>query len=260
MLTRGPPTHKKKGKAVGESSKKARVDALGIVATVSAMDAPEVALKVEAPPTSELGTITEVAGSLVPSNPPIEAHILEPPIEGEKEVEKKKTKRALRKSQWMVHRNGPNSSDEELGENPFNNHEILQGLVDGFTILEVVDWIIDADADQCTWDLLGFFLESPVEANPLPQGVLLKSHIKSLRREVHHLKKKLEKTEDKHKKSKKMKENPNFSDQRKVLDLATQVPSLYRYPLRLDLEILFFSITSPEIRSGSDLEDLQNSF
>ena len=48
--------------------------------------------------------------------------------------------------------------------------------------------------------------------------------------------------------------------QRKVLDLATQAPGLYRYPLGLDLEILFFSITSPKIRSGSDLEDLQNSF
>ena len=48
--------------------------------------------------------------------------------------------------------------------------------------------------------------------------------------------------------------------QRKVLDLATQVSGLYRYPLGLDLEILFFSITPPKIRSGSDLEDLQNSF
>ena len=48
--------------------------------------------------------------------------------------------------------------------------------------------------------------------------------------------------------------------QRKILDLAMQVPGLYRYPLRLDLEILFFSIMSPKIRSESDLEDLQNSF
>ena len=48
--------------------------------------------------------------------------------------------------------------------------------------------------------------------------------------------------------------------QRKVLDLATQAPSLYWYSLELNLEILFFSITPPKIRSGSDLEDLQNSF
>ena len=45
-----------------------------------------------------------------------------------------------------------------------------------------------------------------------------------------------------------------------VLDLATQVPDLYRYPLKLDLEIIFFSITSLKIRFGSDLEDLQNTF
>ncbi|EHA8590953.1 putative Non-specific lipid-transfer protein [Cocos nucifera] len=42
--------------------------------------------------------------------------------------------------------------------------------------------------------------------------------------------------------------------------LATQAPGLYRYPLRLDLEILFFSIMPPKIRSRSDLDDLQNSF
>ena len=45
-----------------------------------------------------------------------------------------------------------------------------------------------------------------------------------------------------------------------VLDVAIQLPGLYRYPLRLDLEILFFSIMPPKIRSRSDLEDLQNSF
>ena len=48
--------------------------------------------------------------------------------------------------------------------------------------------------------------------------------------------------------------------QRKVLDQATQAPGLYRYPLGLDLEILFFSIMPPKIRSGSNLDDLQNSF
>ncbi|KAG1370065.1 hypothetical protein COCNU_15G004310 [Cocos nucifera] len=38
--------------------------------------------------------------------------------------------------------------------------------------------------------------ESSINADPLPQGVLLKSLIKSLKKEVHHLKKKLKKVED----------------------------------------------------------------
>ncbi|EHA8586795.1 hypothetical protein COCNU_scaffold000959G000010 [Cocos nucifera] len=36
-------------------------------------------------------------------------------------------------------------------------------------------------------------LKSPVEANPLPQGIPLKVLVKNLKREVHHLKRKLEK-------------------------------------------------------------------
>ncbi|KAG1358960.1 putative 2-oxoglutarate-dependent dioxygenase [Cocos nucifera] len=45
-----------------------------------------------------------------------------------------------------------------------------------------------------------------------------------------------------------------------VLDVATQVPGLYRYPLGQDLEIFSFSICTPKIRSGFDLEVLQNAF
>ena len=39
-------------------------------------------------------------------------------------------------------------------------------------------------------------MQSPIEAEPLPQGIPLKAHIKSLRREIHQTKKKLKKTED----------------------------------------------------------------
>ena len=45
-----------------------------------------------------------------------------------------------------------------------------------------------------------------------------------------------------------------------VLDVATQASGLYWYSLKLDLEIFFFLIYPPKIRSGFDLEDFQNDF
>ena len=60
-------------------------------------------------------------------------------------------------------------------------------------------------------------VQSPIEADPLPQGVFLKAHIRSLRREVRHLKKNLEKTEDKLKKSEK-----NYAD------AATEISRLHQ--------------------------------
>ncbi|KAG1330958.1 hypothetical protein COCNU_02G009260 [Cocos nucifera] len=62
------------------------------------MDALEVILEVEAPPSSELGAITKVTGSLMPSDSPAEACIPKPLAGGEKEVEKKKAKSNLRRS------------------------------------------------------------------------------------------------------------------------------------------------------------------
>ncbi|EHA8589579.1 hypothetical protein COCNU_scaffold011126G000010 [Cocos nucifera] len=124
------------------------------------MDASDVAPEVEAPPVIKFGTIIEIAGSSMPTNSPIEVRIPEPPAGGEKEAKKMKIKRALRKSQWKVRRNGPNSLDEELGENSFNNHEMIKGLFEGFTISDVVDRIVDADVNQRAWDLLKSFLEA----------------------------------------------------------------------------------------------------
>ena len=66
---------------------------------VSITDALEVVPIIEAPPAIEFGIAIEVTGPSIPPSPSAKARVLEPPIEGEKEVEKKKTKRILRKSQ-----------------------------------------------------------------------------------------------------------------------------------------------------------------
>ncbi|EHA8591098.1 hypothetical protein COCNU_scaffold033387G000010 [Cocos nucifera] len=159
-------------------------------------------------------------------------------------------------SQCKVCHDGPNNSDEELEENPFHNREIIRGLIDGFTIPEVVDQIIDVDVNQRTWDLLGSFLkmghqllsyirsldhskselvrtwegcqvkverlpkkkdESQIEANPLPKGVPLKTSLRRLRKEVYHLKRKIEKMEGELKKSKK-----NYVEASIEIDLLCQ--------------------------------------
>ncbi|EHA8588316.1 putative ensconsin-like [Cocos nucifera] len=148
------------------------------------MDALEVTPIAKAPPTTEFSTTAKVVGPPMPPSPPTKAPVLEPPTKRE-EAEKKKIKRMLRKSQRKAHHNGPNSSDEELRENPFNNHEIIKGLVNGFTIPEVIDRIIDADIDQHTWDLLGSFLKT---------GHQLLGYIRSL----NHLKSELVKAQEDH--------------------------------------------------------------
>ncbi|KAG1363588.1 hypothetical protein COCNU_11G004150 [Cocos nucifera] len=73
------------------------------------------------------------------------------------EVEKKKL--ATTKIQCRIAGKGSNSFDEDLGENPFNNKDIIKKLVDGCTLPEVVDRIVETDPEQCTWDSPGPFLK-----------------------------------------------------------------------------------------------------
>ncbi|EHA8588315.1 putative ensconsin-like [Cocos nucifera] len=64
-----------------------------------------------------------------------------------------------KKVKRKTHPNGSNAFDEDLGKNPFHNQEIVKELIDGCTLVEVVDKIIDIDYVQRTWDSLGSFLE-----------------------------------------------------------------------------------------------------
>ncbi|EHA8586912.1 putative ensconsin-like [Cocos nucifera] len=86
----------------------------------------------------------------MPLSPHVEVPIPKSLPEGEKDAKKRKAKRATKKSKQKDRHNGPNNSNDEIGENPFHNHEVVRDLVDGFTILKVVDRIIDADIDQHT--------------------------------------------------------------------------------------------------------------
>ncbi|XP_073102544.1 uncharacterized protein [Elaeis guineensis] len=52
-----------------------------------------------------------------------------------------------------------NGSEEDLGENPFNNRDLIKRLVDGCILPEIVHRIVHADPEQRVWDSLGSFLE-----------------------------------------------------------------------------------------------------
>ena len=118
------------------SSSTVPADAAFTIETIMAI---EVASTIEVSPTIEVPPTIEIAGSPVLSHPSNEAQIPEDPSQGEKGVEKKRVKGAVRKSRRKVRNDRPNNSNEELGENPFHNHEIVRGLVNGFTIPEVVN-------------------------------------------------------------------------------------------------------------------------
>ena len=54
---------------------------------------------------------------------------------------------------------GADGSEEDLGENPFNNRDLIKRLVDGCILSKVIHRIIHANPEQWVWDSLGSFLE-----------------------------------------------------------------------------------------------------
>ncbi|KAG1355258.1 putative ensconsin-like [Cocos nucifera] len=92
---------------------------------------------------------------------------------------------ASKKVKHKTHPSESNTSEEDLGEILFHNREIIKELIDGCTLVEVVDKIIDVDPEQRTWDSLGSFLE---------MGHQLITNIKVMNR----LRSKVIKTQEKH--------------------------------------------------------------
>ena len=50
-------------------------------------------------------------------------------------------------------------SEEEPGENPFNDRDLIKWLINGCILPEVVERIDRTDPEQRVWDSLGSFLE-----------------------------------------------------------------------------------------------------
>ncbi|XP_073116358.1 uncharacterized protein [Elaeis guineensis] len=77
------------------------------------------------------------------------------------EVEGRKRKKTLA---WRSHSRkvaveGASGSEEDLGDNPFNNRDLIKRLIEGYILLEVVERIILTNPELRVWDSLGSFLE-----------------------------------------------------------------------------------------------------
>ncbi|EHA8590698.1 hypothetical protein COCNU_scaffold022529G000010 [Cocos nucifera] len=128
MLSKGLYAQKGKAKALGKSSKKARVEVPNSTTPIAAVVAFEIAEGAEVVLATKVGTVN--GGSLPPtsSSPFVGDQAPKPTIDREKGEEKKKRKRSTIVK--MFHRARPSESNDDndnLGEDldPFNNPEII---------------------------------------------------------------------------------------------------------------------------------------
>ncbi|KAG1363591.1 putative ensconsin-like [Cocos nucifera] len=136
-----------------EPSKKAKINTLSSAAPTGAINT------LATTATTKVAAAPEVIAPLTSSSPLIKVQTSEPSIEKEKGAEKEKAKMASKNVKRKTRPNESNASNEDLGENPFHNREIVKDLINKCTLVEVVDKIIDADYEHHTWDSLGSFLE-----------------------------------------------------------------------------------------------------
>ena len=150
ILAKGLKAHKRKGTATSKSVKKARVEE-----TSSAMLA-QTTIAVDAPSDVEPAVFRASSRS-----PPIEVPALESHPEEASGAERKRSKKmVVRKiSSSRAAIEGSNGSEEDPGENPFNNRDLIKRLVDGCILPEIVHRIIHVDPEQRVWNSLRSFLK-----------------------------------------------------------------------------------------------------
>ena len=149
-LAQGLKTHKRKDASTSGSVKKARTEG-----TSSAAPAPT-PVTVEVPSNAE----PEVP-RILSQSPPVEDPISEVRPEGAPGAEGRKRKKILarRSRNRRAAAEGVGGSKEDLGDNPFNNRDLIKRLVEGCILPEVVERIVLADPELRVWDFLGSFLE-----------------------------------------------------------------------------------------------------
>ncbi|KAG1365050.1 hypothetical protein COCNU_12G000500 [Cocos nucifera] len=210
MLTKGLYAQKRKEKAPSGSSKRAKVGAPSYVVLAIPVTASEVAPSVEVPPIIEVGAAG--VDSLPPASLSLPAgeQVLEPPNEREKGDEKKKKKLAILKIVRKARPGKPNDSGNDLREDPFDN----LGLNRQITKYSPISKGRTTRRRKHRRPKRIFKLRSVVSKwrrspSPLLTSIrclsefLYKSMVRNLKKEVHHLKKKMKKIEDKLQRSRK---------------------------------------------------------
>ncbi|XP_073103685.1 uncharacterized protein [Elaeis guineensis] len=149
MLAQGLKTHKRKGAASSGAAKRARAEETSSAAPAQA------AIAVDTPSDVELAVPRTSSKS-----PPAEVPTPEARPEEEPRAEWRRKKTLARKSRSSrATIEGADGSEEDLGENPFNNRDLIKRLIDGCVLSEVVHRIVHADPEQRVWDSLGSFFE-----------------------------------------------------------------------------------------------------
>ncbi|EHA8588403.1 hypothetical protein COCNU_scaffold005031G000040 [Cocos nucifera] len=175
MLAKELQAHKRKGKAPHKGLKKARIDIPSSMASVNAIATLEVADGIKVAPATEVGTIDGAAVPPTSSSPPIEIQVPKLNAKGKKREKEEEKKEVDHHKGAPSEEAGPSTTAADLP--PAKPIVEKPGPTDAMPNSSIAP------------------LKSPVEADPLPQGVPLKVHVKNLRKEVHQLKRKLGKME-----------------------------------------------------------------
>ena len=150
MLAKGLKAHKRKGTVAFGSAKKARVEETSLTAPVQV--APTVDIPSDAEPPAP-----RASSRSPPTRAPVSrVRSMEAPV-----VERGRRRKSVAcrvSSRWAAIEES-HSSDEEPGENPFNDRDLIKRLIDGCILPEVVERIDCTDPEQWVWDSLGSFLE-----------------------------------------------------------------------------------------------------
>ena len=149
MLARGLKALKRKGAAASGLAKKTRVEVMGSAAPVQATSAADVLADTELP---------AARASSRGLSSPIEVPALETHPEEVPGGERRKTL-ARRVGSRRVATEESRGSEEEQGDDPFSDRDLIKKLVDGCSLPEVVQRIIRIDPAQRVWDSLGAFVE-----------------------------------------------------------------------------------------------------
>ena len=148
-LAQGLKTHKRKGITTSGSMKRARTEETS--STVPA----QVAVAIDAPSDIE----PEVPRASLRS-PPAKVPAPEAHPERAPGVERRRKKTLARKSRSRKAAiEGAGGFEEDLGENLFNNRDLIKRLVEGCILPEIVQRIVLPDPELWVWDSLGSFLE-----------------------------------------------------------------------------------------------------
>ncbi|EHA8589900.1 hypothetical protein COCNU_scaffold013242G000010 [Cocos nucifera] len=144
-LAKGLQAYNRKGKALGESSKRAKVGTPSSTTPTAAVAVPKVAKGNEVIPTIKVGTMDGGSMALTSPSPPAKDQALHPPIKKDKGRENKRKKKVVVKMFCKACLGKSSNHSKALGEDPFSNPELVEDLTDKFAMLEVVHQMANLD-------------------------------------------------------------------------------------------------------------------